>query len=681
MGTGELRLSRVGLAGLALVVLSLFLAASASAATRTWDGGCGGNTNWSCAANWSENAVPAAADTVTFNGTSSNNSTVDAGFAGSIATVKVNAGYTGTITLARSLTVSTAFTQAAGSFTAAGQSLTLKAFTLSGGSFTASSGTTSVSTALTISGSPTFSANGGTVAFNGASSASLSCNNVTFNLVTFTHTAGTKTVGSDCSLPLGANPSASSGGSITLNGTLSGTGTLTTGKTLTLGATGSLSGFSGLAAYALVVSGAYDFGSYSPFTVDSTFTVGAGADFTAPEGTGSFSGAFAVSNTATFDANGGTLNFDATAPISLSCGNQTFNLVTFESNGRKTIGSDCTLPLGNDPDLSTGGTILNGTLSGTGTLTQTGTFEIGGTSPGLDSFEGVVDVGSFILNPGAEFTAPAGTLTVNGNFTINSGASFDANEGTVDFQALPMTTKTIACNEAVFNLVTFTNTSKQVVGSDCTLPLGASPEIGDGGQIVVNGDLTGSGSLALDSLLLTLGSTGGLSGFSGLSSDALLVEGTYDFGAYETFAVSGDFTIGGTGQFTSPEGTASFAGDFVNSGVFEANEGAVELTGANQALGGSTIFNDLTKVAEAADTLTFTAGAVQTVEGALTLEGASAEELLSLVSSTPETAWILAGEGTRSAKWLSVADSENTGTEITAIESTDAGGNTGWSFP
>jgi hypothetical protein len=665
---------------LTLVALSLFLAASASAATRTWDGGCGGETAWSCAANWSENTVPAAGDTATFNGTSSNNSTVDPGFAGTIATVKVNAGYTGTITLARSLTVSTVFTQAAGSFTAAGQSLTLKAFTLSGGSFTASSGTTSVSTALTISGSPTFSANGGTVAFNGASNASLSCNNVTFNLVTFIHTAGTKTVGSNCSLPLGANPSAISGGSIVLNGTLSGTGTLTAGKTLTLGATGSLSGFSGLAAYALVVNGAYDFGSYSPFTVDSTFTVGGGADLTAPEGTGSFSGAFAVSSTATFDANGGTLNFDATAPISLSCGNQAFNLVTFETTARKTIGSDCTLPLGTDPSLGQGGTTLYGTLVGDGTLTQTGTFEIASTSPGLDEFSDVLDVGSFLLTAGA-FTAPPGTLTVQGNFTIGGSATFDANEGTVDFQAVPLTTKTIACNEAEFNLVTLTNTSKQVVGSDCTLPLGAGPEIGDGGQIVVNGDLTGSGSLTADSLLLTLGSTGGLSGFSGLSSDALLVEGTYDFGAYETFAVGGDFTIGGAGQFTAPEGTASFAGDFVNSGAFEANEGAVELTGANQTLGGSTIFNDLTKVVEAADTLTFAAGAIQTVEGALALEGASSEELLSLVSSTPETAWILTGEGTRSAKWLSVADSENTGTEITAIESTDAGGNTGWSFP
>ena len=673
-----MRRSRVGLAGLVFVVLSLLLAASASAATRTWDGGCGAETAWSCAANWSENTVPAAADTATFNGTSSNNSTVDAGFGGTIATVKVNAGYTGTITLARSLTVSNTFSQAAGSFTAAGQALSMKVFTLSGGSFTASSGTTSVGGALTISGSPTFSANGGTFSFNGTASAALACGGVSFNLVAFANTAGTKTVGSGCSLPLGANPKANSGGSIILNGTLSGTGTLTTGKALTLGASGALSGFSGLSAYALVVSGAYDFGSYSPFTVDSTFTVGGGADFTAPEGTGSFSGTFAVSSMATFDANGGTLNFDATAPTSLSCGNQTFNLVTFESTARKTIGSDCTLPLGTDPDLGQGGTTLYGRLTGDGTLTQTGTFEIASASPGLDEFTDVIDIGSFLLTSGA-FTAPAGTLTVNGNFTINSGASFDANEGTVDFQALPMTTKTITCKEAEFNLVTLTNTSKLVVGSDCTLPLGSGPTIGDGGQIVVEGELAGSGQLTLDSLLLTLGSNGSLSGFSRLEGEAAMtVDGTYDFGAYEQFILDGDFAIGPGGSFIAPEGSATFGGDFVNNGEFDANGGMVKLQGSGQFIGGNTTFYGLAK-GDGGVTVTFEAGSTQTVEGDLIL--VSGGELLSLVSSKPGIPWLIDATGFQFVQRVEVSDSSSIGDEITAIESVDAGGNTGWSFP
>lgn len=625
--------------------------------------------------------MPGAEDTATFNATSSHNSTVDEGFAGSIATIKINAGYTGTISLARSLAVTTSLTQAAGTFTAGSQALALKAMTLTGGSFTASSGTTALSGALKISGSSSFNANGGTLNLNGTASATLSCGNVTFNLVTITSTAGTKTIGSDCSLPLGASPTAGSGGSIALNGTLSGTGTLTTSKTLTLSPGGSLSGFSGLVASALTVNGAYDFSSYSPFTVTGVFTVNEGASFTAPAGTASFAGNFTVSSAATFDANEGMIVFSSKVTFKVSCGGQAFNAVSFESSGHKTIASDCTLPLGEDPSLGTaGGTTLNGTLVGSGTLTQIGTFEIGSASPGLDSFTDIFDNGSFLVAAGTAVTAPKGTLTVQGNFTIGSGASFDANEGTVNFQALPKTTKTIACNEATFNLVTFTNTSKQVVSSDCTLPLGASPEIGEGGQIVLNGELTGSGTLTANSLLFTLGSTGSLSGFTGLETAALTVEGAYDFSAYEPFAVAGDFILSPGAELTAPEGTAKFAGDFANAGTFKANEGTVELNGTGQALNGSTTFENLTKIAEAKETLTFAAGATQTVEGTLTLEGASAGELLSLVSSTSGTPWLLAGEGARAVKWVSVKDSTNTGPEISAVESTDKGGNSGWTF-
>src|SRR6185369_4071845 len=85
------------------------------------------------------------------------------------------------------------------------------------------SGTMTLASGLTISGSPTFNANGGTITFDGGS-ATLSCNNVTFNLVTFNH-GGTKTINSNCNLPLGNNPTVN--GAITLNGTLSGTGTVT----------------------------------------------------------------------------------------------------------------------------------------------------------------------------------------------------------------------------------------------------------------------------------------------------------------------------------------------------------------------------------------------------------------------------------------------------------------------
>jgi fibronectin-binding autotransporter adhesin len=677
MGKGRSMVVRIGIVAAALTLL---LAAHASAATRTWDGGCGGNTNWSCAANWSENTAPGSADVAVFNGTSTNNAVADEGFGGAVASIQINSGYTGTISLGRSLQVLGLFKQVTGTFSAAGQSLDIKTFTLTGGSFTASSGITSIKAAMTIAGASTFNANGGTVDFYGTGGA-LACGGATFSHVVFTHTSGTKTVGASCSMPLGEDPSAGSGGALSLNGTLSGTGTITTFKKLTLGKTGKLSGFSGLKANAVVIAGgSYDFGKYAPFTVSGDFTVNPGATFVAPTGVASFGKGFTIGSGASFKANEGTVRFTSKTAFALACNNQEFTFVVFESIARKTIGSDCTLPMGGNPELGKGGMVLNGTLSGSGTLSETGLIEVGSSDPGFDSFTNVVDNGSLALTPKTVFTAPKGTLTLDGNLTVSEGATFNANEGTVDFNATYRTVRTLSCGEVAFFHVVVTNVGGQVIGSDCKLPLGANPTIGKGGQIELNGVLTGTGSLTAHSELLTLGEAGSLSGFSGFSSGALAVAGAYDFGAYAPFSVAGDFTIVPGGKVKAPSGTAEFSGDFTNGGAFEANGGTVKLTGSGQALGGSTTFNDLTKVATAADTLTFAAGATQTVAGMLTLRGVSATELLGLVSSAPGTKWLLAGSGSRSAKWLSVKDSENTGAEIAAVESTDGGGNTGWSF-
>lgn len=669
----------IGGAGcLALLVLLLF-AARAEAATRTWDGGCGAETAWSCAANWSENTAPGPTDTALFNATSTHSSTVDVGFlGGKVGSVTINPGYTGTISLSRSLTVAVGFTQKTGTFTAGGQALSTKNFTLSGGAFTASSAITSIAGTLKISGG-TFGANGGLVDFSGGSGA-LSCNGVSFNEVTISNISGTKTVGSKCSLPLGPNPTAGSGGSVTLNGTLTGTGTLTSARKLTLGAGGSLSGFSGLASGALTVNGAYGFGEYEPFEVTGKFTVGAAGGFTAPEGPASFGGSFIVSSASTFDANSGTIEFDGEKSFTMACGSKTFNLVTF-SAGHKTINSDCTLPLGSNPDLGTGGTRLKGTLSGSGVLTQSGTFEIESGAPGLNAFSDVVDVGALLLKTGTVLTAPSGELTVQGNFTVSSGVTFNAGSGTVNFAGSGKATKYLTCNGVVFNQVKLTNTTKQVVGSGCTLPLGEAPTVGEGGPLVVNGTLKGSGTLETDTLTFTLGATGVLSGFSGLETGTLVVNGPYDFGEYETLAVGGSFTLNSGASFAAPESIASFAGDFVNAGgSFDANGGTVELTGADQQINGSTTFFGLEKVAEAEGTLTFAAGATQTIEGALVLKGAGAGERLNLVSSGSPTRWLIEAKGSREVEFVSVKDSEALGTAIEALESFDAGNNSGWEF-
>src|SRR6476619_3354251 len=77
-------------------------------ATFTWDGG-GATTNWSDADNWDQvpAATPGPSDDVVFNATSAKASVLDAAFTASIRGLSINAGYTNTVSLANTLTVTT----------------------------------------------------------------------------------------------------------------------------------------------------------------------------------------------------------------------------------------------------------------------------------------------------------------------------------------------------------------------------------------------------------------------------------------------------------------------------------------------------------------------------------------------------------------------------------------------
>jgi fibronectin-binding autotransporter adhesin len=468
------------------------------AISKTWDGGCGADINWSCANNWSDNAVPASGDTVTFDNTSDNNSTIDALFNATetITTININSGYDGTITMATTLHVSTSFSQAAGTFTAANQTLDVNGTFVTSGtsSFTASSGSMTVSSTFTLGASTTFSANGGTLTFDGSTSATLTCNSKTFNLVTFANTGNfTKTIASSCSLPLGNNPTVGgdANADISNGGVLSGTGTLTIGTAattnlFTLSGTSSLSGFSGLNAGAMTVSATntHNYSSYSTFVVNGAFsqngsgtlTVPNGADFNgtfalgassnavfnAPAGTVTFASAFTSNTGTTFNPNGGTVTFDGAGSGAITCsGTISFNLVTFtHTASAKTINSGCTIPLGSNPTIGTDSAAdltVSGTISGSGTLTigtlGTGNLLTLNNTASLSGFSGLqtgdltvsgptINFGSYTtFSLSDAYSQTGGTITVpdnadfNGSFTMVAAGSgtFNAPSGTAKF--------------------------------------------------------------------------------------------------------------------------------------------------------------------------------------------------------------------------------------------------------
>lgn len=662
------RIRRVGFSAsvlMTLCALGFTLRPSPSLATSyTWDGG-GGDNNWSTCANWSGDTCPTSSDSIVFNGTSTKNATIDGSFTGTVASITISSGYSGTITMARSFTVSGAYSQGAGSFTAANQTLSVGSFSLSSGVFTASSGTMSDSGDLTITGG-TFNHNSGTVLFNGGdASATLACNNVTFNLVQITRNSTsilnfgkTLTINSDCSFPLGSNPTVIPAhntnvyNKLVLNGTLSGSGTITfsytdVGGDVQLNAGASLSGFSGanFDGTNLVVQGAtLNAGSYNPFTIDGGFSMSSGA-FTAPSGTMSVSTDFNITG-GTFSHNNGTLVFNGGgSSATYSCNNVTFYSVQITRNSTSllnqpatlTVNSDCSFPLGNNPTIIpshstnvSNNLILNGTLSGTGTITFQ-YADVGGdvtmnSGSSLSGFNGLIADGMSLVIAGATldtssynpvtisgnfglssgtFTAPTGTMSVAGNFTI-TGGGFNNSGGTLLFNG-GNSSATYSCNLVSFSRVQIARNSTSLVNqpvtltinNNCIFPLGNNPTVIVGHSTNVSntldlyGILTGTGRITFSYTdtggTVKFHSSGGVGGFNAITADHnnLMVDGAdITLHSFYSVIVGGDFTLLNGTNLTSTDGTLSISGnlDIQDTSTFDPASGTVDFTGTSQTI-------------------------------------------------------------------------------------------------
>jgi autotransporter-associated beta strand protein len=106
-----------------------------------WIGPAGGN--WSTAANWfnestSTNVAPTASDIATFSSAHNTNSTIDNGFAGSVAGINLTSGYTATVTDSNAALAigGQGLVMASGTFDLNGNSLTLTSLTGGGGTVT-----------------------------------------------------------------------------------------------------------------------------------------------------------------------------------------------------------------------------------------------------------------------------------------------------------------------------------------------------------------------------------------------------------------------------------------------------------------------------------------------------------------------------------------------------------------
>ena len=398
----ESHIFKYGFIVLCTIVLSAFFIQPAMAATKTWDGGGGGDTNMSTAANWDLNTLPAAGDTLTFDGTSGNNATWDSSFVGAQNfIVDLATGYSGIVTISSS-------------------TLTIASSTVVAGTLNIGSNTLTIDQDLAI--------DGGTVTSTDEGGVLNVDEDVSFTSGTF-HPAATTQVKGHWTYVGGSYTSGETHAWAVTFASSTASQTFTTGGSglnygdITINNTAGGSSDSVVVSGALVMQGALTItaGDFDLATnnasldvqetnTDGTVTLADDANATWQRGSGAItvSGNILVNDAATMTSGSGLLTLDGTA-------------------GSATIDFD-------DQAIS-GGLTLNNT-HGTGNITLTGTLDVNGaltitqgdllmnTNNAILDLEGAITVddnanASWVWGSGAQNLG--GNLTQNGSGTITPG--------------------------------------------------------------------------------------------------------------------------------------------------------------------------------------------------------------------------------------------------------------------
>ncbi|MDZ4216921.1 MAG: DUF2341 domain-containing protein, partial [Candidatus Gracilibacteria bacterium] len=390
------------------------------------------------------------------------------------------------------------------------------------------------------------------------------------------------------------------------------------------------------------------------------------------------------------------------------------NACSVQANGGITLnqaisGTDIPIVLIADADNSGAGS-----LSGSGTLTTTTSGDISVRSSGVTSLGAITSVGGLTLDAGT--TAPtytaggaisATTLTIAanvildlngrslamttlvnngalklwGNESVTGGAAGDGEwvfrgDGVTNPMTLPnLTYETLTINDPTAT-TTFQPTATLNVG---TLEITQGTFYQNGQTVTVTNPTT----------FILNGGTYNQSGTLNVSGDMDIQEGTFN-GSSDPINITRDFIQGVTGTggtFHSTSGTMTVGRNFNHpQGTFDANGGTVDFDTATTAvISGNTTWNNLSSVEAGGKSIQVATGSTQTINGALTLTGASGN-VIALASNSAGVQWTIDHQGTESLSYVSVKDSACTVMPLsTAIDATDNGydlGNNGvcWVF-
>jgi hypothetical protein len=350
----------------------------------------------------------------------------------------------------------------------------------------------------------------------------------------------------------------------------------------------------------------------------------------------------------TFDLTGKTVTFDGDGSATITANGDLGGTVVINKPGwalQTTVANGTTIHLGANPTT---------TLAQAGGLTNNGAI--------------VVDSGTWTINANNNSASIInnGTITHSGNgwdsnisntITNNSG-------GIITYAGTNMTVAAGFIQNGTFDLT----------GKTVTFDSNFSASVGGvfSGNVTVN-----KGASTYDFILGADTTIGG---------EFILTRGEM-FGGIYNFYVSGnaDFSAIGGGSFTPETSTVILNGtgaQTLNSGaqsynnltVTNASTAGVTFTGSCTVTG---TFTDITPSSR----LKFNAASTYAFAN-LTLNGQAAGTKVTLLSTTPSSAWLLNVSGAKSVDFVAAADSNAAGTVggITANNSADGGGNTNWDF-
>ena len=312
------------------------------------------------------------------------------------------------------------------------------------------------------------------------------------------------------------------------------------------------------------------------------------------------------------------------------------------------------------------------TLSAAGNVTVNGDLLLStgyNTSNLNTNNKNVTVLGNVAVTAGG-ITAGSSTITVGGNWS-NSG-TFTAGTSTVVFNG--GVTQNVTPGASSFNNVTIN---------------GAATVVDFGGNSFTLATLSNNGTLALDgsqatTTITTMDTDSGLVRYEGAAGGTVRIGSFYDleingagtFGLNAAKVVNRNLTItAGTLDVSLTNYQLTVSGSWSNSGSFSARAGTVVLnTTATASISGSTGFYNLS-CTTAGKTLSFQAGATQTVSNTLTVTGASGN-LIRLLSATPGAQWTFSLTSAETVTWAFVQDGAVVGGfNITASTSTNGGNN------